>query len=177
MNTTTNNNHLAGNRIQQRGIGLLEILITVLLLSIGFLATAKMQIQGMRISQSAYIEAQAYFMISEMMDRMRSNAEAVRDGHYDNLTTSSSMTDPNCANSFCDSRQLARQDIFDWSAMLFPLHGNDANFIPVLPSSDTVNAQASITPVGNGYFQLTASWMERIGDHDSSQQLTLEFAL
>jgi len=69
---------------KQKGVGLLEILITVLLLSIGFLAAAKMQVQGMRFSQSAYIEAQAYFMISDMMDRMRSNAKGVRAKHYDN---------------------------------------------------------------------------------------------
>lgn len=177
MITIKNYSHPFGIQKRQQGIGLLEILITVLLLSIGFLATAKMQIQGMRMSQSAYIESQAYFMISEMMDRMRSNAEAVADGHYDNLATSPNTTNPRCDSSFCNSEQLAKQDIFDWSAMLFPLRGDDPNFLPVLPSSDTVNARASITPIGNGYFQLTASWMERIGDNDTSQQMVLEFAL
>ena len=168
---------LPGNdKKQQQGIGLLEILITVLLLSIGFLATAKMQVQGMRLSQSAYTQAQAYFIISEMMDCMRSNPDAVADGHYDNLSTDSNMTNPNCDSTFCTPRQLAQQDIFDWSAMLFPLRG-ETNFVPVLPSSDTLDAAGSITPVGNGYYQLSASWVERIGNEDLKQEMVLEFAL
>ncbi len=175
MNTNSNRRK-PGIRHRQRGIGLLEVLITVLLLSIGFLAAAKMQVQGMRFSQSAYTQAQAYFMIAEMMDRMRSNADAVRDGHYDDLVTSSSMTNPNCGTAFCTPQRLAEQDLFDWSAMLFPLRG-DQNFIPVLPSSDTVNAEASITAAGNGYYQLRAEWIERIGDQDKPQELMLEFAL
>lgn len=161
---------------RQRGVGLLEVLITVLLLSVGFLAAAKMQVQGMRFSQSAYTQAQAYFMIQEMMDRMRSNAGAVRDGQYDNLVTLSNITNPNCDTNFCTPEKLAEQDIFDWSAMLFPLRG-DTHFVPVLPSSDNVDAQASITAVGNGYYQLKATWIERIGDQDTPQELMLEFAL
>ena len=178
MKTTIQNNreHRTAYVRRQRGIGLLEILITVLLLSIGFLAAAKMQVQGMRFSQSAYTQAQAYFMISEMMDRMRSNLAAVRDGHYDNLVTSSNMTNPNCDTNFCTPERLADQDLFDWSAMLFPLRGGQ-NFIPVLPSSDNIVAEASVTAVGNGYYQLRAEWIERIGDQDKPQEMMLEFAL
>ena len=86
------------------------------------------------------------------------------------------MANPNCNTNFCSPQQLAQQDIFDWSAMLFPLLG-DPKFVPVLPSSDTVDAQGTITPVGNGYFELRTTWVERIGNTDTVQQMALEFAL
>jgi len=73
------------NRCQQRGIGFIEILITIALLSIGFLALARMQVEGMRFSQSAYFQSQAYFLASDMINRMRTNTDGVRDGHYDNI--------------------------------------------------------------------------------------------
>ena len=110
----------ANNRLlkNQRGVGMLEVLVTVLILSIGFLAVAKMQVQGMRFSQSAYIEAQAYFMITDMMDRMRSNADGVRAGFYDNKGTRGSASNPNCGVNYCDEEKLAEQDLYEWSAML-----------------------------------------------------------
>lgn len=163
-------------RKSQQGIGMLEILITLLILSIGFLAVAKMQVQGMRFSQSAYIEAQAYFMITDMMDRMRSNADGVRAGFYDNKSTSTSAVNPNCAVNYCSEQSLALQDLFDWSAMIHPLRGTPA-FVPSLPSSDSIQASAQIELLANDMYRLTATWIEKIGNSDTPQQMSLEFAL
>jgi len=162
--------------LRQRGVGMLEILITLLILSIGFLAVAKMQVQGMRFSQSAYIEAQAYFMITDMMDRMRSNADGVRSGFYDGKSTSATAVNPNCTVNYCNEQSLAYQDIFDWSAMIHPLRGTPA-FVPALPSSDTVQASAQIESLSGNMYRLTAQWIERIGNSEKPQQLSLEFAL
>ena len=46
----------------QSGVGLLEVLIALIILSFGFLATARMQVEGMRYSQGAYNLSQAKFM-------------------------------------------------------------------------------------------------------------------
>lgn len=164
------------NRRSQHGVGLLEVLLTVLLISIGFLAAAKMQVQGMRYSQGAYTQAQAYFMITDMMDRMRGNPEAVEAGLYSNKGTTNNIDDPGCNTNLCSPAQVAAQDLFDWSAMIYPLR-NNSKFVPVLPSSDAVQANATITPLANGLFQLRANWIERIGNQDAEQQLILEFAL
>lgn len=160
---------------RQCGVGMIEILVTVLLLSIGFLAAAQMQVQGMRFSQSAYMQSQAYFMIADMMDRMRGNKTGAEDGFYDNQSTSSSANNPNCSTQFCDDQQLAQQDLFDWSAQLHPLLGQ-ANFVPLLPSSDSVPAVAEIIPQGNGVFTIQVTWNETIGKSDVAQVLALEFA-
>ncbi len=160
----------------QRGVGMLEILVTVLILSIGFLAVAKMQVQGMRFSQSAYVEAQAYFMITDMMDRMRSNADGVRAGFYDNKGTSASASNPNCGVNYCDEASLAEQDLYEWSALLHPLR-QTTDFVPALPGSDQVTPSAIITRQANGLYRLTATWVERIGNNDQNQQMVLEFAL
>lgn len=160
----------------QRGVGMLEILITVLILSIGFLAVAKMQVQGMRFSQSAYIEAQAYFMITDMMDRMRSNADGVRAGFYDNKATSDAANNPQCGVNYCNEEQLAEQDLYEWSALLHPLRGT-SDFVPALPGSDTTSPSAGIVLQANGLYRLTAIWVERIGNYDQNQTMVLEFAL
>ncbi len=160
---------------RQAGIGLIEILVTVLLLSVGFLAAAQMQVQGMRFSQGAYMQSQAYFMASDMMDRMRSNIDGVAAGHYDSAVTSSSASNPNCSVNFCNDNQLAFQDIFDWSTNLHPLLGTP-NFVPLLPSSTNVTARGEIEAQGNGMYTVSVYWSEKIGSDHTEQVMSVEFA-
>jgi len=128
---------------KQRGVGLIEIMVAVLLLSVGFLSAARMQVQSMRFSQSAYLESQAYFMISDMMDRMRSNVDGVTADAYSNKSTSNNATNPDCSSTFCTASELAQQDIFEWSANLHDLRST-ANFTPLLPGTGTTPAMGEI---------------------------------
>ena len=147
---------------RQCGVGLVEILVTIVVLAIGFLSTANMQIFSMRFSQSAYMESQAYFMVGEMVDRMRANVEGVKLGAYDNLTTSASAENPGCDNSPCTPARIALQDIYDWSQYLYS--AND-NFVPLLPSNDSTTASGTVTLIGSGKFSLAVSWAdENISD-------------
>ncbi len=159
-----------------KGVGLIEILIAVVLVSVGFLAAAKMQSQGLRFGQNAYNQAQAYFMLSDMMDRMRSNMEGVELGAYDGAETSSEAVNPGCnESSNCSVEQLAEQDLFDWSAQIHPLRGT-ANFTPILHGSDTVEARAVIEKDSDSdVYTMSAFWVERIGNQDTEQKIEIEF--
>jgi len=148
-------------RSAQSGIGLIEILITVVLLSIGFLAAAQMQMQGMRFSQSAYFQSQAYFLTADMIDRMRSNYDGVDAGYYDDMVTDAGANNPNCGTNACSPQKMAEQDLYDWSAKLHSMQG-DPNFVPSLPSSDPVSAEGTITNLGDNVFQVRMTWSEVI---------------
>ncbi len=163
-------------RHRQRGVGLIEILITIILLSIGFLAAARMQVEGMRFSQSAYYQSQAYFLASDMMNRMRTNVEGVRDGFYDNIQTSASAQDPGCTASACDPQEIALQDVFEWGGYFHERNG-EVNFIPALPSSDNVTAFATVVPVDADIYTVRMVWSEIIGGEDKAQELSVNFAL
>jgi len=165
------------NRIQhQFGVGLIEILITIMLLSIGFLAAARMQVEGMRFSQSAYYQSQAYFLASDMINRMRTNSQGVMDGHYDGITTSASATDPDCSSDACSPADIALQDVFDWGGYFHSREGS-ANFIPALPSSDSIQAFATVVPIDDDIFSVQLTWSEIIGNEEKSQSLSVNFAL
>ena len=165
----------ASKRCQQ-GVGIVEILIAVLLVSMGFLAAARMQVEGMRFSQSAYHQSQAYFLASDMIDRMRSNIEGVAKGYYSGVTTSSAASNPNCDQIQCSSLGLARQDIYDWSANLHALAGH-SGFVPALPSSSSIAASGIVADLGNGVFSVTMAWNEVVQGEDIEQNLRVQFAL
>lgn len=142
------------NRYYEHGVGLVEVLITLVLISIGFLAGARMQVEGMRFSQSSYHRSQAYFMASDIIDRMRANLAGVSAGAYDNIDTNLTVNDPQCDINSCTAVQLAQHDIFEWRSYLFP----ENNSIAVLPSSESNPAIGKIIAHGNSEFTVHIEW-------------------
>lgn len=161
------------SRRTQGGVGLIEVLIAVVVMSVGFLAAARMQVEGMRFSQSAYYQSQAHFLANDMIDRMRSNIQGVLDGEYDNKTTSSSAVQPGCTD--CTPAEVARLDLFDWSANLYPIKGS-AGFIPALQGG-TSPAQGRIIAITGEQYAIEMTWSEVIAGANTTQRLRIQFEL
>lgn len=158
----------------QQGVGLIEILVTVVILAIGFLAAAQMQVSGMQFSQSAYHQSQANFMATDIIDRMRANSQGVQAGHYNGLTTSSAAVDPGCASVQCSPEDIARQDLYDWSSYLFSL-GVSGAFVPLLPSADSIEAEGKVTRISDGYYSVTLVWAETINGQATAVPARIDF--
>lgn len=61
------------SRDQQRGVSLIEVLVAVVVLSLGVLAMAGLQLSSLRGSQGALLRSQAATLTTDMIERMRSN--------------------------------------------------------------------------------------------------------
>lgn len=156
----------------QRGVGIIEVLIAVVLLSIGFLATAKMQVNSMSSSSQAYALTQARFMTTEMSERMRANREGLIAGHYRNKRTREGLIEPTCKsiNTPCTPAQLAEADFAAWSASLYPANGNQIGFSPTLPSSDDIEAVGFVTyEAATDVYTVNVQWAE-LQDGDYSKR-------
>ena len=66
----------------QRGVGMIEVLITVLVLSIGLLGLAALQGFSLQGNQVSYQRTQATNIAYEIIDDMRANRRDVRNGDY-----------------------------------------------------------------------------------------------
>lgn len=159
----------------QKGVGLIEVLVALVILSIGFLVAANMQIRGMRSNQHAYHQSQAMLLVGEMMDRMRNNREGVAAGTYDDRTTDTS-TKPTCFSSGCNVAGVADLDIFEWSANLESLRG-ESEFVPMLPfAPDGSPAVGSISdPDANGVYTVSLSWQQVEGGDTTTESVQLNF--
>jgi type IV pilus assembly protein PilV len=69
-----------------RGGTLIEVLVSVLVLAIGMLGAAALQMTAMRNNQSNYEHAQMTVLSQGMLDAMRSNLAGVSAGHYEIAT-------------------------------------------------------------------------------------------
>jgi type IV pilus assembly protein PilV len=66
-----------------KGYSLLEVLIALIILAIGLLGLAGMQLHGLRDNHSAFLRSQATYLAAEIIDRMQANREAALAGEYD----------------------------------------------------------------------------------------------
>lgn len=64
---------LSPNLSQQRGFTLIEVLVTLLILSIGLLGLAGMIGQSLKFNQGGYIRSQSTYLAYEILDAMRAD--------------------------------------------------------------------------------------------------------
>jgi type IV pilus assembly protein PilV len=137
---------------KQYGFTMIEVLITVMVLSIGLLGLAALQTVGMRNTSHAYYRSQATVLGNAFIERMRANSTGVDNGDYRNVNSAAVICNappnPYCARNggtaaqACDVDQLATFDIYTVSCGLVSGANELGGIDDVLPnpgSSLTVN--------------------------------------
>jgi type IV pilus assembly protein PilV len=153
--STTACRQLRGPRTQS-GISLLEVLVSVIVLSVGLLGVAGLQLSGLQYTQAAYQRSQATAVTASLIERMRSNREGVADGEYDGLSVTanqSGLTTHDCSvTAGCSPAEIADRDIEAWTTTSLPRLGG--------------SAAASVSRNGN-VFTINVAWAD-VSERDSS---------
>jgi type IV pilus assembly protein PilV len=89
----TTNNPVA--RKAQRGTTLIETMVALLVLSVGLLGVAALQLTSLRNNRGAHLRSQAQVMAYDIADRMRANRNvALTNGYNIALGATPSASDP-----------------------------------------------------------------------------------
>ena len=67
----------------EKGFSLIEVLISLVIIAVGLLGLASLQITGVRNNHSAYLRSQMTFLTYDIVDRMRANRISAEKGNYD----------------------------------------------------------------------------------------------
>ncbi|EGV52093.1 type IV pilus modification protein PilV [Candidatus Endoriftia persephone] len=97
---------------RQRGFTLMEVLVTMVILSIGLLGVAGLQFRSLQGNVGGMEGTLATLMALDAADRLRANPAGVSAGSYDLAVADGS--DPNCITSTCTAAQVAQYDIWQW---------------------------------------------------------------
>ena len=119
------------NSVGMRGFSLIEVLVSIVVLSIGLLGLAALQVSGLRVGQSSFYRAQAAQFATDMADRLRANAGEAR-------TCTLALTDatPTSPTTTC------RRDLAEWRNRLRTLPGgNGAVEVDLAANMVTVTVQ------------------------------------
>lgn len=67
---------------KEKGVTLVEVLVSVLILSVGLLGLAALQLRALQFNESASVRGHAVFLAYEMADRVRARPEGVPLSEY-----------------------------------------------------------------------------------------------
>ena len=160
-------------RRRQRGIGILEVLIALIVISLGVLGMAGLQLTGMKHSTSGFNRAKAVMMAEDMTTRMRINRSGIVNALYDGFDSStvSCAARPaiycqpyaNTQAQSCNSTELASFDRFavacgDWGA-----DGASGGVADLLPAGAKLEVSCDDSPcTEDSSYTLSVTWPERL---------------
>ena len=145
---------------KQRGVGLIEVLITVLVLSLGLLGMAALQITSLRTNGLAYVNSQAALLGYDIYDRARANPGG-------NYAIAMGVTPPaqDCRgpNQNCSTNQMAQYDLGMWKCRLGNWDGTspctDRIIVGELASGD-----GSVVIGADNTITITVQWYDPAAD-------------
>jgi type IV pilus assembly protein PilV len=166
---------------RQRGVSLIEVLVAIVVFSIGVLGLALMQVKGAQFTKEAGSRSNVIAQVRSVIDAMRGNPVAAAGPVkatnpaaptasecpycYDGTKT---LADVDCSSG-CTSDQTAQHDLFSW---VDRLKSSAPSAMGAAPKA-TVAWDASI-----GMYVITASWSGgSMGDTPTSVGDNLSYTL
>jgi type IV pilus assembly protein PilV len=140
------------------GFTLLEVLIALLVLSVGLLGIGKMMLLSARANDSAYMRSQATALAYTMLDAMRANRAASLSQGYDTAQVVPIQLACASAAPGCTSGQVAQNDTFLWNQSLATALPNGAGTVV------TVTAPDGSTGADNVTATITVTWSDKVAE-------------
>lgn len=137
-----------------RGIAMIEALVALLVLSLGVLGLARLQVSALTESRNSNARAVAVQMANDLAERMQSNA-IVRQTNpasnpYETVWGAPAVAGTDCLATACNGNQLAAFDLRAWKL----------NVATLLPNGD---AQVFRSDTDTNQFGVLVRWSELEG--------------
>lgn len=136
------------------GFTLIEVLVATLVLTVGLLGLAGLQVTNLVNNRSAYNRSQTTIVAYDLADRMRANAAGVAASTYTTLSPATAAAKANCLTTAgCGSAaDMAENDLYEWNRIV----------------STTLPGGVGAIAVTGGVFTITIRWDDdRDGDIDN----------
>lgn len=141
-------------RYTQKGFTLVELLIALVIGSVGILGMASMQLNSLKSTNHSFFRSQASLFSYEMVDYMRANRKSVIDQDYNiALSALSDVTNPGTDGAIIDKER------YRWISKI-------DNTLP--------NSKASINCDTNAACKIEIQWSSRIVQGDTSMIITAQ---
>ena len=156
---------------KQSGFSLIEIMVAALVLSIGILGVASLQIIGMKGTHQSYMKQQAMAVVQSLSERMHTNKQGVIAGNYlvDSSTFDCNAVLNTCSgpSSNCTVVEIATVDLHNLICGYKKGSAPRTGGVEVVDAGDVstlVNGELDVTcPTGcaTGEIRINVQWSER----------------
>ena len=161
----------------QNGFTLVEMLIAVIILSIGLLGLAGLQITSLKFNYSSEQRTQATILAYDMIDRMRANKTLAEAGSYDVAMGDGPAGSVDCRSAACNPASMATYDVNQWLCQLGSSDGA-AGCLGI--TGLLLEGNGSVSRAGSTV-TVTISWTDdrtkAVGDADRTSTLSVSTIL
>ncbi|OGI69551.1 MAG: type IV pilus modification protein PilV [Candidatus Muproteobacteria bacterium RBG_16_60_9] len=163
-----------GNNRLSGGFTLVEVLVAIVVLSIGLLGLAALQITSLQFNSNSYLRTQATVVAYDLIDRMRSNRAAFAANAYHVPTTSAADTmvtttyqgckssSCDCQGSACSISNLAIYDLGQWYELTDNLLPGSLTNRPTITRNSVTNEATIDIKWTEKDVQQSKSWTVRL---------------
>lgn len=141
---------------RMRGVGLIEVLVSVLILGVGLLGIAAMQSLALRGGQGSLESSQAVMQATSIIEAMRANRANAASYVYDGLGT---------CNTLPAGGSLAQNDLLAWVTSLKATIGSGVG--------DTTTC-GRIRFLGTDRYEVMVQWNDQRAGGEAIRQITTE---
>ena len=154
------------------GFTLVELLVSIVVVSIGLIGLAAMQLQGLRSNQIAFNRSIATELAYDIADRMNANPVGVKNLSYHKVIASSAS---DCQAGACNPAEMALYDLAQWNQALAASLPNGTGIVCLVSSTAAPTLGTSDSPTdgcaGAGQIYVIKIWW----DDDRSGNLAQGF--
>ncbi len=158
---------------QQQGVGIIEVLVALVVVSFGVLGMAGLQLTGMKHSNNGFNRSKALILTENIATRMRINVQGVANGSYDGFDSGDDANYcnvkpvPYCqaskgnAAQSCTVDELAAFDLFSVSCGDWGSSGASGGINDQLPGGARLEVDCDDSPCEDtSTYTLSVSWPE-----------------
>jgi type IV pilus assembly protein PilV len=161
----------AGRRGGLRGFFLVEVLVSIVIISIGLLGLALLHAVAVAKGNSSLLRSKATELGYAMADRIRVNLIASNAGAYVSMTPGSGLTDPGCISVNCTPAQLAVSDYVEWSAEVASSLPQGAGVVCIDSTPDDGTPAAPACDGNGSVLVVKVFWSEKAAQGQSTPQV------
>ena len=141
---------------REDGFSMIEVLVTLLIISLALLGTAGLQAYSMRLNQGGQFRSLAVFLAADLAERMEANRSGAVAGSYVLASTTGAAflagarsASTACVGAACTDADLAAYDLSQWQSAV----------AATLPQSSWSVAQA--VSGSQSTYTITLNWVDR----------------
>lgn len=156
---------------KQQGIGIIEVLIALVVVSLGVLGMASLQLTGIKHSSSGFNRSMAVLFTENLASRIRSNPDSVQATHYAGYDSAgvncNTRPAPFCQASIgvaaetCEPAEMAAFDLYSIACGSIGSDGEARDGVTNLLNAGRLQVQCADVPCeSNSNYTLTITWNE-----------------
>ncbi len=145
---------------REGGFSMIEVLVTLLIISLALLGTAGLQAYSMRLNQGGQFRSLAVFLAADLAERLEGNKAGATAGSYAVTSTTgaayvagTTSASSACVTGACNAANLAAYDLSQWQSAV-------AASLPQSSWSVVLTQAASGTQTQSNY-TITIGWVDR----------------